>query len=90
MNKQEKTLLIQSIAEEMLEEALEAMKKNVAKALNSSAIDVEAWDEKYNFMILPKTIVIAVLENEAKQYVGSNPRVAKEMAKEAKNIKYYI
>lgn len=87
MNKKAK---IKKLALDMLKESHEAMVKNIDKALNSGAIDVDDWDENSNPMILPKCIVTAVLEQEATQYDGTGTSFEKKIKKEVKNIRYFI
>jgi hypothetical protein len=41
-------------------------------------------------MILPKQIIIALLEDEAEQYKGVGTRFEKEIKKGSKNIKLFL
>jgi len=74
----------------MLERSIPAMEDNLKKVLNSGAIDVDNWDENNNPMILPKTILIALLESEADQYKAKGTSFEKEINKGVKNLKYFI
>jgi len=87
MDKKEK---ITKITEQIIDEACIKMKEKIQRALNSRAIDVDSWDEKINPYILPKTIVIAILENEAKQYDGTGTCFEKQMKKDIKNLKLFL
>jgi hypothetical protein len=87
MNKQEQ---IEAITNEMLNGAKIAIQKLIKKALNSGAIDVEAWDENNNPMLLPKVILIAALENEADQYKATNTSFEKKIKKEVNNLKLFL
>jgi phage gp36-like protein len=78
------------ITEQILDEAYIHMKKKIQKALNSGAIDIDSWDEKTNPYILPKKIVIAILEDEALQYNGTGTCFEKEIKKDVKNLKLFL
>ena len=41
-------------------------------------------------MILPKCILTAILENEARQYTARGTNYEKQMKKEVKNIQYFL
>lgn len=87
MNKKQE---IKKLALKLLEDAFEAAKKNVDRALSSGAVDSDAWDENSNPMLLPKSIVIAVLKEEAEQFSAKGTSFEKQVAKEAKNIGYFL
>ena len=63
---------------------------NVDRVLNSGCIDTASWDENDAPMILPKTILTAILEEEARQYTARGTRYEKQMKKEVRNIKMFI
>ena len=90
MTTQEKKDKIKKLTVEMLNDAVSEMEKSIDRALNSGAIDVDNWHESLNPMILPKTVLIAVLENEASQYYGIGTSFEKRVKKEVKNIKCFI
>jgi len=81
---------IKNLAVEMLTMALPKMEELIEKALNSGALDIDSWDSNSNPMILPKTILIAVLETEAEQYKCKGSSFEKPMNKEIKNLKYFL
>ena len=85
-----KTQLIYDLTKDMLIESIEPMKKNIAKAINSGAIDIDSWDENINKMIIPKCILITVLENMADQHKATGTSFEKQVKKEVKNLKYFI
>jgi len=87
MGKKEK---IKDLVFDMLNESHEQMLKRVEKILNSSSIDIESWDEKNNPMILPKSIIVALLQNESDQYNGKGTKFEKEIKQNVKNIIYVI
>lgn len=74
----------------MLSQSYEAAIKNIDKALNSGAIDIDAWDKDNNPMLIPKAIVIAVLTEEVEQHSAEGTSFAKQVKKDAKNIGYYL
>ncbi|MDO6737062.1 hypothetical protein [Wenyingzhuangia sp. 2_MG-2023] len=81
---------IEALTKEMLKEATKQMQSKIKKAIESGSLDTDNWSEKNNKMILPKIILIAILENEADQYKATGTRFEKEVKKEVKNIKYFI
>lgn len=87
MNKKE---AIKKLALEILNDTFEAAKKNVDKALSSGAIDIDSWDENSAAMLVPKSIVMAVLTEEVSQISGKGTSFAKKQAKDAKNIGYFL
>lgn len=87
MDKREK---IKKLAVDMLNESYQEALKNIDKALDSGAVNIEEWDSERNFMLLPKSIVIAVLNNESKQYSVKGTSFEKLVAKEIKNIERFI
>jgi len=78
---------VKALAIEMIKNSQKSLEALVEKALNSGALDVDEWDENSNPMILPKCIVIAVLEEEADQYKAKGTSFEKQMKKEVKNLK---
>ena len=87
MNKQEQ---IKKLVVDMLQESNEAMIKNIDKIFKSGAIDIESWSDTDKPMILPKCIVVALLQNESAQFEGKGTSFEKHIKKEVKNIRYYI
>jgi len=81
---------IKELALEMLERSFEIMKTKVDKALKSGAVDIDGWDGSHNFMLLPKSILIAILEDEADQYKATGTSFEKQIKKEVKDIKYFL
>jgi hypothetical protein len=87
MDKREK---IKKLAVDMLNESFQEALKNIDKALDSGAINIEGWDSEINPMLLPKIIVVAVLNNESKQYDAKGTSFEKFFTKESKNIERFI
>ena len=90
MTTKSKKAKIKKLVSDMLKDSQKAMPKNIDKAINSGAIDVDDWDENISPMILPKCIATAILEQEATQYDGSGTSFEKQIKKEVKNIRYFI
>jgi hypothetical protein len=90
MTTKEKSDKIKSIVLEMLNESHEAMVKKIDKALTCGAIDVESWSESNAPMILPKCIVIAILQNEATQYDGKGTSFEKQIKKEVSSLRCFL
>jgi hypothetical protein len=85
MTTQEKKEKIKSLVEDMLNESHQAMLKKIDRAINSGAIDIDDWDENISQMIIPKTILTAILKNESTQY-----EVKGKSKKDSENILLFI
>lgn len=90
MTTQEKQKKIKSLVVDMLNYSHKAMVEKIDAALNSGAVDIDSWDEKNAPMILPKCIVIALLQRESNQYECKGTSYEKKIKKEISNLKYYI
>lgn len=78
---------IKLIVKACLKQSAEAMEAKIEKAIKSGALDISNWDEKFNSMIIPKTIVIALLEDEADQYKARGTSFEKQIKKDVNNLK---
>lgn len=74
----------------LLKNSFDEMFDEVKKAINSGAIDIEQWDQNVNPMILPKIILVALLENEAERNYGKGTSFEKQIKKEVKNLKLFL
>lgn len=81
---------IKKHVEDMLDKSLKDIKNNIDKVFESDAVDINGWDQKHNNMLLPKAIVIAILEREAEQYSARGTSHEKYIKKEVNNIKKFI
>jgi hypothetical protein len=81
---------IKIIVDRLIDRSMIELKKKVDTAINSGSLDIDNWDELNSPMIIPKIILIALLENEAEQYKGYNTSFEKEIKKEVKNLKYFL
>lgn len=81
---------IKKLVKDMLIESHKKALANIDKALNSGCIDIDNWDENINSMVLPKTILTAILEEEARQYSARGTSFEKQIKKEVNNIKYFL
>ena len=86
----QKKAIIKKLVKEMLNDSKAAMLKKLETVLNSGSISIENWDQKNSPMVLPKTIITALLESESKQYDGGNTSHAKQIKKDVRNIRYFI
>ena len=86
----EKQAKIKLLVTEMLNDSHEAMLKKLDIVFNSGCIDAEFWDEKQSPMVLPKSIVTALLESESVQFSGLGTCYEKQVKKEVRNIRYFI
>lgn len=90
MTREEKKEKIKELVLDMLKESYESEIKQIDKVLNSSAIDIDSWDDKKIPMILPKTILTAILKNESIQYEGKGTSYEKMIKKEVNNILHFL
>lgn len=81
---------IKEIVKHLLNQSAEAMEAKIEKAIKSGVLDISNWDETFNSMILPKTIVIALLEDEADQHKGHGTSFEKQVKKDVNNLKCYL
>ena len=81
---------IERICNDLLEESNEAMKGKIQKAIDSGALDISGWDENKDSMIIPRIIMQAVLETEAKQYSATGTIYEKQIKKEVKNLLQFL
>lgn len=87
MNKKAK---INKLVKDMLKESHRKAIANIDKALNSGCIDIDAWDENISPMVLPKTILTAILEVAAVQYTGRGTSHEKQVKKDVRNIRMFL
>lgn len=74
----------------LLEKAVEAIRENIIKAVDCGALNLDDYKPEHDSMILPKIIMIAVLEEEASQYKGKGTRFEKQIKKEVVNLKLFL
>lgn len=86
-NKKEK---IKSLVIEMLNQSHNAMIKDIDRAINSGALDIDNWNESDKPMIIPKIIVTTILQKESKQYEAKGTSFEKQIKKEVKNLHYFL
>ena len=87
--KTNKKLKLENLVREILGTSIIEMQKKIEKVLNSEAVNIDSWEEDNAPMILPKSIVAAILEMEAIQYLGRGTSSEKQVRKNIKYIKYY-
>ena len=83
----EKEKQLAALVSDMLKRSHDDAIKNIQKVLKSGAIDLESWDGS---MVLPKTIVTALLEEESAQWDGASTSYAKKVKKDVKNIRMFL
>ena len=87
MSKKDK---IKELTVDMLNASNQKMIDNIDIILESCVMNIDDWDEKENKMILPKSIVIALLQNESNQYNCIGTCFEKEVKSMVNKIKYVI
>ena len=90
MQTEAKKQAIKQHVSDMLKQSYDSMIKDIDKALNSGAIDVDSWQPDNKPMILPKCITTALLIKESKQYEAKGTSYEKEVKKEVNNILHFI
>lgn len=81
---------IKKLVKDMLIESNKKALANIDKVLNSGCVDFDGWDENSAPMVLPKTILTAILEEEARQYTARGTSYEKQMKKETENIRSFL
>jgi hypothetical protein len=81
---------VKKLVTDMIKYSNKEMLKKIDKAINSGAINFDDWEEDNTPMILPKSILLAILMSELTQYEGRGTSYEKKVKKEAKNIQYFI
>jgi hypothetical protein len=91
MDIKEKKDKIKDYVIDMLYESYSNQLKKLNKVLDSNCLDIDNWDISNAPMVLPKSIVVAILETEVKQYEAPKtyPK-ARSIKKEINNIKLFI
>jgi len=87
MTKQE---TIKGLVKDMLIESHKKAIANIDKALNSGCINIDGWDDKNARMVLPKTILTAILEDQARQYTARGTRFESQTKNEVRNIRIFL
>jgi RIO-like serine/threonine protein kinase len=75
-------LLIDGLSSDILDIA--------TKILNSGCVDVKNYDSIHNSMILPKTILVAILQDFAEAYSCKGTSFEKQIKKDVKNIRKFL
>ncbi len=81
---------IKKLAVDILKDSFKHQLAKIDKALDSGAVDIGGWDENYNPAILPKCIVVAVLNSEASQLDGKGTKFEKQLKKDVKRIYLHL
>ena len=86
----DKKIKIHNLTEKLLNDSYVAMQQNIYKAINSGVLDIESWDETKNPTVIPKIIVITLLEKEAEHYNSISFYYHKHIETEIQNLKNSI
>ena len=90
MTTRQKKAQIKRLVNDMLKESQKKAMQNIDRALNAGCIDIDSWDSENAPMILPKTILTAILEEEARQYTARGTSFERKFKKEVQNIRYFL
>jgi len=83
---------IKIITLELLGKAYKDMQKHVNKVLSSGCIDIDGWDPNVGQYTIPKRILLAILEDQARAWFPyrTGTSFERETKKEVKNIRRFI
>jgi len=81
---------IKDLVIEMLDRSYDASVLKINRILNSGCIDTDAWDENNSKMLVPKAIVMALLDFEKDQHSPKGTSFDKQVTKEFKNIRNFL
>jgi hypothetical protein len=91
MTTQEKKAAIAIIIAQETKRIAERINEKAVKVLNSGCIDIDGWDFNSSPMLIPKSIIAAILQQEAEaNYMGKGTSKEKIIKKEIRNIRYFI
>lgn len=80
---------IKTIAENMVDKVCSDMKQRLSDRLNDGTLDLSLYDDNDN-MILPKAILLALMEKEMSRYLGLTTDVTFKILSEKKQIRKVI
>lgn len=80
---------IKTIAENMIDKVCVDMKQRLSDRLNDGTLDLSLYDDNDN-MILPKAILLALMEKEMSRYLGLTTDVTFKILTEKKQIRKVI
>jgi hypothetical protein len=82
---------IKDLVIDMLDRSYDKSVLSIDKILDSGCIDIDAWDENNGRMLVPKAIVMALLDYEKDQWSPSK-RISsyKQVTKDFKNIRNFL
>ena len=90
MKTDKKKAQIKKLAIQLLKESFEKAKKQVDRAINCGAIDIDAWSTDSSPMLVPRAIVTAILLDESTQYNARGTSFEKQMKKDVQAIGIYL
>ena len=80
---------IKTITENMVDKVCSDMKQRLSDRLNDGTLDLSLYDDNDN-MILPKAILLALMEKEMSRYLGLTTDVTFKILTEKKQIRKVI
>lgn len=90
MTRKQKEKAIKKLVYGMLWNSHKEMRINVEQVMKSGAIDIDNYDPKASPMVLPKTIVAAIIGHEQHQYLGTGTSYERAIKKNIRNIQYLL
>ena len=74
---------LRNYTNKLISEAVKGIRKNMEKAIASGSMNIQEAEDNY---ILPRSLLIALLNEEINQFDCSGTCYEKQVKKEAKNI----
>ena len=78
---------IKKHVESLLADAYINMEKKIERAITCDALDIEGWDPEKNSLVIPKTIICALLEGEIHNWDGNRTGFEKQIKKDVRNLR---
>ena len=83
----ENEIEINRLTTQFLADAYIAMEAKIQKAIRCGALDIDGWDPEKNSLVIPKTIVCALLEGEIHNWNGNRTGFEKQIKKDVRNLR---
>ena len=90
MTTEEKKIAIKELVSELITFSSEQMIEGIDRALNSGTIDFDEWEESNGKMIIPKCILLALLEKQIDVNDAKGTSHQRRVRKQVKLIRYYV
>lgn len=86
----DKKKYIKDLVSSHIDHVANDMKSQIDKALNCGALDIDSYDPKVNGMVIPKIILVTLLENSADNLRCKGSSIEEEIKSEVDNLKCFV